>query len=63
MFRKIGYLLIVGALVAAIGELLALKLPTLRWGFETSREIAWLHWNAGTAACLGIGNLRIRKSG
>lgn len=50
MFRKIGWLLVVGALVAAMGELLSLKLPTLRWGFETSREIAWLHWNAGTAA-------------
>lgn len=48
MFRKIGWILILGALLASVGEVMALKLPTLRWGFETSREIAWLHWNAGT---------------
>ncbi len=39
-----------GALASAVGELCGLKLPTLRWGFETSREIAWLHWNLGTMA-------------
>lgn len=50
MFRKIAWLLIVGALLAAVGEICALKLPTLRWGFETSREIDWLHWNLGTMA-------------
>lgn len=50
IFRKIAWILIVGALVAAAGEIIGLKLPTLRWGFETSREIAWLHWNAGTAS-------------
>ncbi len=50
MFRKIAWFLILGALVSAAGEVLSLKLPTLRWGFETSREIEWLHWNLGTMA-------------
>ncbi len=50
MFRKIAWLLIVGAALSTVGELCALKLPTLRWGFETSREIAWLQWNIGTKA-------------
>jgi len=50
MFRKIAWFLIFGALFSAAGEVFSLKLPTLRWGFETSREIDWLHWNVGTMA-------------
>ena len=50
MFRKIAWLLIFAALLSGVGELCALKLPTLRWGFETSREIAWLHYNLGSKA-------------
>jgi len=50
MFRKIAWLLIFGAILAAVGEYAGLKLPTLRWGFETSKEIAWLHWNIGDKA-------------
>lgn len=50
MFRKIAWLLIFAAVFAAAGEILGLKLPTLRWGFETSKEMAWLHWNMGTKA-------------
>ena len=26
-----------------------LKLPTLRWGFDVSRELSWLHWTWGTS--------------
>ncbi len=50
MFRKIAWFLIILAVLATVGELAHLKLPTLRWGFETSREISWLHWNMGTKA-------------
>lgn len=47
MFRKIAWLLIVGAVLASAGELLSLKLPTLRWAFDVSREMDWLNWGAG----------------
>ncbi len=44
--RSLGILgIFIGALAAA-GELMKLSLPTVRWFFETSREIPWL--NAGS---------------
>ena len=45
MFRKIGWLLVLGGVLSALGELLLLQLPTLRWPFDVSRELGWL--NAG----------------
>ncbi len=38
MFRKIGWLLILASIVAVLGELFSLQLPTLRWPFNVSRE-------------------------
>ncbi|GAA5496248.1 hypothetical protein Rhal01_02431 [Rubritalea halochordaticola] len=41
MFRKFGWLLTIAAVVAMLGEVLALQLPTLRWPFNTARQISW----------------------
>lgn len=50
MFRKIGWIMVFGAILSSFGEWFSLKLPTLRWAFEVSREMGWLNWNFGTAA-------------
>ena len=42
MLRVFGILLIIGGLLAGIGELCGLALPTLRWPFETSRQFDFL---------------------
>lgn len=41
MFRKFGWILTITAILAMIGEALALQLPTLRWPFNTARSISW----------------------
>jgi len=62
MFRKIGWLLIIGAILSLVGELLSLKLPTLRWAFDTSRELNWLNWGEGDRPFLWFGWLGILVS-
>ncbi|MFC4994042.1 ABC transporter permease subunit [Rubritalea tangerina] len=42
MIRKFGWFLVVASLLAMIGEALALQLPTLRWPFNTAREMPGL---------------------
>ncbi|MGB2561207.1 MAG: hypothetical protein ACPIG6_11480, partial [Akkermansiaceae bacterium] len=42
-----------------LGEILGLSLPTLRWGFNVSREIEWLHWGSGESAFLWFGWLGV----
>ncbi|MBK1829250.1 ABC transporter permease subunit [Verrucomicrobiaceae bacterium R5-34] len=59
MFRKIGWLLILGAILSAAGELLLLKLPTLRWSFDVSREMDWLNWGSGDRPFLWFGWLSV----
>ena len=44
MFKAIGWTSVIGALGAAAGEILGLNLPTLRWGFELSRNVDALNW-------------------
>ena len=72
MFRKIGWLLTLGGIISILGELLLLKLPTLRWPFDVSRELNWLHsgdserpflWFGWLAALLMVvcGVLLLRK--
>lgn len=55
MFRKIGWILLLGAVLSAAGEMLSLKLPTLRWAFDTSREMGWLNWGDGDRPFLWFG--------
>jgi len=62
MFRKIGWLLIVCAVLSVVGELLLLKLPTLRWGFDVSRELEWLNWGEGDRPFLWFGWLSVLVS-
>lgn len=68
--RNIGWLLILLSLLAAVGELLHLQLPTLRWAFNTSRDMPmlqvgdapflWFGW-LFTAVFLLIGLLIVTK--
>ena len=44
MFRKIAWILLAISVVSMIGEFLRLELPTVRWPFNTSREMDRLHW-------------------
>ena len=48
-----------GSVFAGLGEVLGLSLPTLRWGFNVSREIEWLHWGSDTGAFLWFGWLGV----
>ncbi|MGB1873444.1 MAG: ABC transporter permease subunit [Akkermansiaceae bacterium] len=59
ILRKIGWIWLLGSLMAGLGELLSLSLPTLRWGFEVSREIAWLHWGDEQGGFLWFGWLGV----
>ena len=59
MFRKIGWLLIIAAVLSTVGELMKLKLPTLRWAFDTSREIGWLNHGDGDNPILWFGWLSV----
>ncbi len=45
--RTIGISVILLGLLAAVGEVLHLALPTGRWFFETSRQVPMLHVNLG----------------
>lgn len=42
--RKLGIILLLLGVAAAVGELLGLALPTVEWFFATSREVGFLHW-------------------
>ncbi len=55
MFRKIGWLLTLGGIISCLGELFLLKLPTLRWPFDVSRELNWLNWGDPDAPFLWFG--------
>ena len=44
MIKAIGVLLTVGAVGAGVGEVCGLRLPTLEWGFELSRNVDALGW-------------------
>ena len=59
MLRKIGWIWLLGSVFAGLGEVLGLSLPTLRWGFNVSREIEWLHWGSGEGAFLWFGWLGV----
>ncbi len=50
MARKLAYILLSLALLAAIGELYGLLLPTLSWPFTVSREVSFLNWDNGSAS-------------
>ena len=43
MVRKLAYLLIILAVLTAVGELCGLLLPTLSWPFTVSREMSMLN--------------------
>jgi microcin C transport system permease protein len=45
MLRIFGWLLIVGAVLGALGELLGLEFPTVRFPFAISRDLGWLHFS------------------
>lgn len=47
MVRKLAYILLFLVVLAAIGELCGLLLPTLSWPFTASRELSMLNWNPG----------------
>ncbi|MEG0143741.1 MAG: ABC transporter permease subunit [Akkermansia sp.] len=49
MARKIAYLLLIFSLLATIGELCGLLLPTLSWPFTVSREMNMLNASWGTS--------------
>jgi microcin C transport system permease protein len=55
MLRKIGWIWLMGSALAGLGEILGLSLPTLRWGFNVSREIDWLNAGRGEDAFLWFG--------
>lgn len=44
MFKFLGFLFVFGAMGAALGDVLKLRLPTLSWGFELSRNVEFLGW-------------------
>jgi microcin C transport system permease protein len=44
MFKAIGWISTLGALGAGAGEICRLNLPTLRWGFELSRNVDALNF-------------------
>lgn len=44
MVRKLAYFLLALALLAAIGELAGLLLPTLSWPFSAARDLPLLNW-------------------
>ena len=48
-----------GSVLAGVGEIYSLSLPTLRWGFNVSREIEWLRWGADEGAFLWFGWLGV----
>ena len=41
--RSIGLLLTALGALAATGEILGIELPTVRWFFQVSRDVPWLH--------------------
>ncbi len=43
MVRKLAYLLVILAVLTAVGELCGLLLPTLSWPFTVSREMSMLN--------------------
>lgn len=45
--RKIGWFFLLSALLSAAGEIFSWKLPTFRWPFDVSRELATLPWWIG----------------
>lgn len=47
MYRKLGWFLLIIGIVAIFGELLSIQLPTLRWPFNTSRELDFLSIESG----------------
>ena len=59
MFRKIGWLLVLGGVLSALGELLLLQLPTLRWPFDVSRELGWLNTGGDESPLLWFGWLSV----
>ena len=42
MFRKLGIAALAASVLACLGELMALQLPSLRWPFNTAREMPML---------------------
>ena len=57
-----GWVMVVGAVLSSLGEWFALKLPTLRWGFDVSRELQWLNWGSGDEPFLWFGWLAVLVS-
>ena len=44
MFRILGFVFILGAVGAVVGEFMGLKLPTVSWGFELSRNVEFFRF-------------------
>lgn len=53
MKRKIGWILMILGMVAVLAELLGIQLPTLRWPFNTARDISFLHVQMGEVGEIG----------
>jgi hypothetical protein len=44
MFRILGFVFILGAVGSVVGEVMGLKLPTVSWGFELSRNVEFFRF-------------------
>jgi len=50
MLRFVGWVLMIGALLASVGEIFGLDFPTVGSGFDTTREFSFLTIGTGTSA-------------
>jgi microcin C transport system permease protein len=55
MVRFIGIVFVLGALGSAVGEWFGLRLPTLSWGFELSRNVEFLRFETAAGSRLSRG--------
>jgi microcin C transport system permease protein len=52
IMRSLGILLAALGALAASGEIRGLALPTVRWFFQTSRDVPWLHYTLPSAVVI-----------
>ena len=53
MFRILGLVFILGAVGAVVGEFMGLKLPTVSWGFELSRNVEFFRFQTEGGSSFG----------
>ena len=53
MFRILGFVFILGAVGAVVGEFMGLKLPTVSWGFELSRNVEFFRFQTEGGSSFG----------